>query len=177
MKVKLCLWEKLGCLLSRNNVGFWFGRQALVTLVITSALGSSPGVAVAEYGVAEHQRFTTVCPQGDGGINICERDGNIGPVAFSVYTNEEVRAQLQPLKEAIDSTNATLKATAEDIRTQVRDSVTKALRDLPPQLFSSEVLERLINKLATQLEASLQAQEERLRAELLEEIARRLPGH
>jgi hypothetical protein len=55
--------------------------------------------------------------------------------------------------------------------------VTKALRDLPPQLFSSEVQERLINKLATQLEASLQAQEERLRAELLEEIARRLPGH
>jgi hypothetical protein len=178
MRASLYLWEKLGCLLSRNNVNFWFSGYVLVMLVIMGSVGSSPGVAVAQHEVAPLSYFTVTCWGADGGLSPCQLTGNVlqGASPFLVYTTEEVDTRLRTLDGAIKKTNEDLKTTADAIRTEVRDSVITALRGLPPQLFSSEVQERLMNMLATRLEASLQAQEDRLRAELLAEIARRLPG-
>ena len=75
-------------------------------------------------------------------------------------------------KKTIDKKNAALEQKMDQLHSDVRESVTAALKGLPAQLFTSEVQERLMNTLAARLEATIKAQEERLRTELLAEEER-----
>jgi hypothetical protein len=79
-------------------------------------------------------------------------------------------------KKTIDKKNDALEQKMDQLRSDVRESVTAALNGLPAQLFAADVQERLMNTIVARLEESLRAQEERLRAQFLAEIERRVPS-
>jgi hypothetical protein len=86
---------------------------------------------------------------------------------FTVYRTDEVYK-----KEEVDNKDKALEAT---IRSEVRDSVTTALKNLDARLFTPEIKRQLTEAIATSLDTKLKEQEDRLRAEFLAEIERRLP--
>jgi hypothetical protein len=83
---------------------------------------------------------------------------------FFVYTKPEIDDRFTKQTALITNT----------LRSEVRDSVVSALRELDSRLFTRDVQDRLTNTVVSRVEVVLRAQEERIRTELLAEIDRRL---